>query len=147
MKTHEVSLSARPRGRALLRPAIVLSLFAFALGSACSLQNQEGPDVTCADLKCGQVNACENGIIAQCVDGITVKYRVCSGDDVCGETWQITGQFKCSFDATDCEGCRPERQGCDDIPTGSSTTDASSSVSTGSTGGGGNGSSSSSSGG
>jgi hypothetical protein len=85
----------------------------FGLGAGCSLQNQEGPDVVCADLKCGQINACEQGIIAQCVDGVHVKYRVCGSTDICGETWQVTGQFKCSQDATDCEGCRPDRtDGC-----------------------------------
>ena len=38
-----------------------------------SLYYVEGPEVTCADLGCGQVNACANGIIAQCVDGKTVR--------------------------------------------------------------------------
>jgi hypothetical protein len=126
--------------------AVLFGLVTFAFASACSLQNQEGPNVTCAQLDCGRVNACEDGIIAQCVDGVTVKFRVCGSDDVCGETWQITGQYKCTFDATDCEGCRPERMGCSDIPTGA-TTDASSSTSTGASGGGGNGSSSSAAGG
>jgi hypothetical protein len=82
---------------------------------ACSLQNVEGPDVTCADLECGRINACENGVIAQCVDGVTVKWDVCtsSGDDICVEDWQIPGQYRCLEFETDCEGCRPERvDGC-----------------------------------
>jgi hypothetical protein len=107
----------------------VLALFPVAIGAACSLQNQEGPDVTCADLDCGRINACEEGIIAQCVDGKTVKFRVCDSSDVCAATWQVTGQYKCSEDATDCEGCRPDRTGCDAI--GETTSSASS-------GGGGN---------
>lgn len=98
---------------------------------ACSLQNQEGPNVSCQDLECGRINACEQGIIAQCVDGLNVVYRVCGTEDVCAETWQVTGQYKCTFDATDCEGCRPERvEGCDsDDLTGSSTTGATTSSS------------------
>lgn len=86
------------------------------LGVGCSLSNQEGPDVTCEELLCGQVNACEQGIIAQCVDGRTVKYHVCSSDDICTATWQKPGAFRCTETATDCEGCRPERDGCDDLP-------------------------------
>ncbi len=85
------------------------------LAPSCSLQNQEGPDVTCADLDCGRINACEEGIIAQCVDGTTVKYHVCrsSGEDICDEDWQTPGQFKCLEFQTECEGCRPERtDGC-----------------------------------
>lgn len=138
-----------------LRRTLALALFALpVVGVACSLQNQEGPAVSCQDLECGRINACEQGIIAQCVDGVTVVYRVCGTEDVCAETWQVTGQYKCTFDATDCEGCRPERvDGCnsDDL-TGSSTSGATTSGSTsGSTtssgsGTGGSGSSSSSSG-
>lgn len=82
---------------------------------ACSLQNREGPDVTCADLACGQINACQDGIIAQCVDGEIVRYHVCfeGGDDICEASWQIEGQYRCLEFATDCEGCRPERvEGC-----------------------------------
>jgi hypothetical protein len=126
-----------------------LALFAapIIVGGACSLQNQEGPNVTCADLECGRINACEQGIIAQCVDGKTVVWRVCGTDDVCAETWQVTGQYKCTFDATDCEGCRPTRTlGCmsPDLMTGSST-DASTTTSTGAGMGGGGAMSSSSS--
>lgn len=84
--------------------------------AACSLDNREGPEVTCAALECGRVNACSNGIIAQCVDGETVRYHVCktNGDDVCDEDWQTFGQYRCLEFETDCEGCRPERvDGCD----------------------------------
>jgi len=85
------------------------------LAPGCSLQNQEGPDVTCADLECGRINACRDGIIAQCLDGQTVRYHVCfdDGEDVCEEDWQTPGAYRCLEFATDCEGCRPERvDGC-----------------------------------
>ncbi|MBL8741084.1 MAG: hypothetical protein JNK04_08325, partial [Myxococcales bacterium] len=78
--------------------------------------NQEGPDVTCADLECGRINACAEGIIAQCVDGRSVVYHVCSTENICEAEWQIEGQYRCGEDTTDCEGCRPERNGCSDIP-------------------------------
>ena len=97
---------------------VVGGVFAGAVlsGSGCSLDNQEGPIVTCQDLECGRINACAEGIIAQCVDGQNVVYHVCSTEDVCGEEWQIEGQYRCGEDVTDCEGCRPEREGCSDIP-------------------------------
>jgi hypothetical protein len=94
--------------------ALLSALFIGVAGGHCSLTNQEGPDATCALLECGRINACRDGIIAQCADGKTVEYRVCGTEDVCGEEWQVTGQYRCSSDATDCEGCRPERDGCDD---------------------------------
>lgn len=81
---------------------------------ACSLQNQEGPLVTCEQLECGRINACEDGIIAQCVDGRTVEYHVCSTTDICTAEWQDAGRYRCAEEVTDCEGCRPEREGCDD---------------------------------
>ncbi len=89
---------------------------AAATVAACSLDNREGPNVTCAQLECGRINACKNGIIAQCVDGNTVRFHVCktNGDDVCNEDWQTFGQYRCSEYETECEGCRPERvDGCD----------------------------------
>lgn len=124
------------------------SLALLGVGSfvgACSLLNQEGPDVSCQNLDCGRINACQDGIIAQCADGLTVKYRVCGASDLCKEAWQITGQFRCSEEATDCEGCRPERTGCGDptLTTSSSTTGstgAASSTSGGEGGSGGSGS-------
>lgn len=96
------------------------ALWLFALGLAglsatCSLSNKEGPDVTCADLLCGQVNACSEGIIASCADGVTVKWHVCTENaaDICGEEWQKPGQYKCDEYDIECEGCRPERtDGC-----------------------------------
>lgn len=137
--------------RAPLRGLSALLLFVapVVVPAACSLQNQEGPSVTCQDLECGRINACEQGIIAQCVDGVNVVYRVCGTDDVCAETWQVTGQYKCTFDATDCEGCRPTRtEGCNSPDLTGSTTTGSSTSSSSSTGtgmgGGGAGSSSSS---
>lgn len=103
----------RPRLAALLASGAVLAgLLAFGWVPACSLHNQDGPEVSCADMNCGQINACADGIIAQCLDGVTVRYRVCSSDNVCDSDWQIPGQYRCSEDATDCEGCRPERTGC-----------------------------------
>ena len=113
-------------------------LASLVFGPACSLQNQVGPNVTCADLMCGQVNACEDGIIAQCVDGHTVKYRVCGSNNICGETWQVTGQYRCAQEVTDCEGCRPDRTaGCATFATG--TTSSSTTGSTSTTGAGGSG--------
>ena len=96
---------------------LVRALFAAPLISgACSLENKEGPDVTCADLECGRINACQEGIIAQCMDGNTVVFHVCtpSADNICEEDWQLPGQYRCLETETDCEGCRPERtEGCD----------------------------------
>ncbi len=80
--------------------------------AACSFRNREGPEVTCAELQCGRVNACEQGIIAQCADGVTVKYHVCSTDGACEATWQKSGAYRCAAEDTDCEGCRPETNGC-----------------------------------
>jgi hypothetical protein len=102
------------RTRAWLVLALPLGL-ALAAPHACSLQNREGPQVTCADLECGRVNACQEGIIAQCVDGHTVRYHACFPNDseLCEAEWQVPGQYKCLQYATDCEGCRPERvAGC-----------------------------------
>jgi hypothetical protein len=87
--------------------------------SACSLRNREGPDVTCADLECGRINACKDGIIAQCVDQQTVLFHACPEGDTCGEDWQIDGEYRCIETETDCEGCRPERtEGCDGTGSG-----------------------------
>ncbi len=86
-----------------------------AMAPSCSLQNVDGPNVTCEMLECGRVNACQDGIIAQCVDGVTVKYHVCksSAEDICDEEWQVPGEFRCLEFQTECEGCRPEREeGC-----------------------------------
>ncbi|MFO0553235.1 MAG: hypothetical protein U0271_32920 [Polyangiaceae bacterium] len=84
--------------------------------SSCSLDNQTGPNVTCADLECGRVNACQEGIIAQCEDGHTVKFHACSTEDICGYDWQTPGKFRCEKEDTDCEGCRPDRvDGCDGV--------------------------------
>jgi hypothetical protein len=94
--------------------SLVVALSVTGASTQCSLSNQEGPDVTCAELECGRVNACQEGIIAQCADGSTVEWRVCDVIDVCKEEWQVEGRYRCSEDDTDCEGCRPERTGCDD---------------------------------
>jgi hypothetical protein len=85
------------------------------LAPGCSLQNRDGPVVTCADLECGRINACQDGIIAQCLDGETVRYVVCDdgNDEICEEKWQTPDAYRCFEFATDCEGCRPERvDGC-----------------------------------
>jgi hypothetical protein len=96
-----------------LTAALVL-LGVGSLAVTCSLQNQEGPDVTCQDLGCGVINACANGIIAHCADGRTVVFHVCApGDDgVCDEDWQIEGQYRCDEYDTLCEGCNPGGPGC-----------------------------------
>jgi hypothetical protein len=108
-----------------------------ALAPGCSLQNQEGPDVSCAVLECGRVNACKDGIIAQCLDRKTVIFHVCasSGEDICDEDWQIPGQYRCLETETDCEGCRPERaDGCG-LPSGDGGGGATSASSSGGSGG------------
>jgi hypothetical protein len=94
-----------------------LLLLALVVAATCSLSNQVGPDVTCADLKCGQVNACQEGIIASCADGKTLKFHVCdeNGQDICEEDWQRPGQYRCDEFDIECDGCRPERKGCSDF--------------------------------
>jgi hypothetical protein len=89
-------------------------LVLLAAGAHCSLQNQEGPEVTCEDLQCGRINACSAGIIAQCADGKNVLYHVCfsSDDTVCEADWQVPGQYACDEYATECEGCNPNGAGC-----------------------------------
>jgi hypothetical protein len=99
------------------RLVLCLALTALGVGYAavsCSLQNREGPAVTCADLDCGRINACAEGIIAQCADGQTVRYHVCSStdDELCEEDWQVPGQYRCTEYHTECEGCRPLSPGC-----------------------------------
>lgn len=64
--------------------------------AGCSILNREGPDVTCADLNNGAKNACEDDIIATCVDG-KVTFEVCDVG-ACSETWQTDGRFRCSQD-------------------------------------------------
>jgi hypothetical protein len=84
-----------------------------ALVPACSGENQEGPLVTCADLQCGRINACQEGIIAQCSDGVTVRYHACSSEKtLCEAEWQVPGQYRCEAAMTACEGCNPDSVGC-----------------------------------
>jgi hypothetical protein len=100
--------------------SLLLAATAWWVG-ACSLRNREGPDVTCAQLECGRINACGDGIIAQCVDGVNVRFHVCPTGDTCGEDWQTEGQYRCLESDTDCEGCRPERSdGCGSMGVGGS---------------------------
>jgi hypothetical protein len=97
----------RTAAAALFAAIVVATTF------ACSGDNQEGPDVTCEDLECGRVNACQDGIIAQCVDGVTVRWHACGDEYLCSAGWQIPGAYRCGESHTDCEGCRPERElGC-----------------------------------
>jgi hypothetical protein len=101
--------------------AVALGMLAALLSAplgACSASNREGPDVTCADLECGRINACQQGIIAQCADGVTVKFHVCTEKTTCEATWQKSGAYRCQAEQTDCEGCRPERKGCGDVGAG-----------------------------
>ncbi len=110
-------MSARRSAARGARTALALLAWAtLAAGTTrCSLQNREGPDVTCADLGCGKYNDCADGIIASCLDGKTMRYHVCDtsdDDDVCSADWQVRGQYKCDQYAVDCEACRPERAGC-----------------------------------
>lgn len=78
--------------------------------SACSSQNREGPDVTCADLANGKTNACAEGIIAYCMGG-TVRYKVCTDSDndaakaICEQSWQLPGQYRCKQSDAMCFGC------------------------------------------
>ena len=94
--------------------AVLAGALSFGLATSCSLQNREGPDVSCADLDCGRLNACAEGIIAQCADGQTVRFHVCSAydKDVCEQPWQIPGQYRCTESTTECEGCDPSHPGC-----------------------------------
>lgn len=93
--------------------AAAACLVALVIAGACSKSNREGPDVTCEDLACGRINACQDGIIAQCVDGLVVRFQVCQDPDICERDWQVPGEYTCDGEDTDCEGCRPERvQGC-----------------------------------
>ena len=63
--------------------------------SACSLQNREGPNVTCADLEDGAINACSEGIIATCEKG-SMTWQACESDDVCDEAWQTPNKYRCN---------------------------------------------------
>lgn len=113
--------------RVVLRTWAIASIVACA-GAAvgCSLLNQEGPTVTCEELLCGKINACEDGIIAQCVDGQTLKYHACELADACEQSWQVKGAYRCAVETTDCEGCRPERDGCVGATGSTSSTEATS---------------------
>lgn len=86
------------------RPAKLLAGILFIVGGvSCSGLNRTGPSVTCADLNDGAKNACQEGIIASCKGG-SVTYEVCTAgntpEQVCGETWQTSGAFKCTQSST-----------------------------------------------
>jgi hypothetical protein len=61
----------------------------------CSLLNRTGPDVTCADLQEGAINACSDGIIATCANGV-VTWNVCQDSAACTEAWQYPNDFRCN---------------------------------------------------
>lgn len=100
-------LRGTTRRWATLWVAALTSLtIALLSGSGCSVLNRFGPEVTCADLGGGDVNACSDGIIATC-DGERVRYRVCEDDyeeisarDLCEAPWQIEGAYKCAPDGS-----------------------------------------------
>jgi hypothetical protein len=61
---------------------------------SCSLLNRTGPDVSCADLQNGAINACKDGIIASCISG-QVTYQVCTDSSDCDQSWQTPGAYVC----------------------------------------------------
>jgi len=63
--------------------------------SCFSRLNREGPQVTCAELQGGKINACKDGIIASCSDGARVTYEVCDDKDACEDAGQKQGRFVC----------------------------------------------------
>lgn len=88
----------------MLKRCLLVCLGLLIVG--CSMSNREGPDVTCGDLDSGATNACADGIIASCPDGVHVTYLVCTEDaggeaaaDLCDATFQDKGAYRCSEDA------------------------------------------------
>jgi hypothetical protein len=65
------------------------------LSASCSLQNRDGPNVTCTDLQGGKVNACKDGIIATCSNG-AMAFHVCGDSNACDASWQTNAQFRCA---------------------------------------------------
>ena len=78
VERQEVELVGPHRGIHRLGASVLV--LGGGLAPGCSLQNVEGPDVTCEDLECGRINACAEGIITQCLDGQTVRWHVCTSD-------------------------------------------------------------------
>jgi len=76
-----------------LRSTCRLLLAALAV-TGCSVLNREGPAVTCAELRYGLLNACEEGIIASCLHG-KVVYTLCDAD-ACQESFQQPGAYRCA---------------------------------------------------
>jgi len=87
-------------GTGALRACTLLAWTTLPIASigACSMFNREGPTVTCEDLAGGSLNACKDGILASCNNG-TMSYTVCHAQSACEQSWQVTGQYRCS--ATD----------------------------------------------
>jgi hypothetical protein len=78
--------------RVLFAALVVLG----AIGLHCSALNRDGPNATCASLGNGATNACDNGIIAYCMNG-TMQYKVCDDSGACGQSWQTHGAYACSL--------------------------------------------------
>jgi hypothetical protein len=75
--------------------ACVGPLLSLLVATACSLLNRDGPVVSCEELDDGTVNACEEGIIATCIDG-DVRYTACDDPSACKEPWQLPGAYRCT---------------------------------------------------
>lgn len=70
-------------------------LWVSALALACSMNNREGLDLSCAQLENGNINGCKDGIITSCSNGI-VRYEVCDDEDACAASWQVNEAFRCN---------------------------------------------------
>ena len=74
------------------------ALIVLAVLTGCSVLNRLGPRTSCDALQQGLVNACQDGIIATCVDRYRVAYEVCDDSAACASSWQVQGHFRCSQD-------------------------------------------------
>src|SRR5262245_37141427 len=83
------------------RATIALGFAALARGAALAAAGctkyyaVTGPFVDCEDLDCGGINACRDGIIAQCADGENMRYHDCGDPTVCEAAWQTPGAYRC----------------------------------------------------
>lgn len=100
-----LGLFARRTSVLLGAKALLVVLVAFVTFASCSMFNREGPDVSCADLEDGRINACADGIIATCVNR-RVVYEVCTEgvggvepDELCDANWQERGAYRCARSA------------------------------------------------
>lgn len=98
-RTHQARDGSRSSWYRSYRTLVLSCIVVFMV--ACSLLNRNGPNVTCADLQGGAINACQDGIIASCANGTTVTWQVCAdtqstdGAEVCSAEWQRPGQYRC----------------------------------------------------